>query len=335
MKGTSKGLRLAATDLSNHLGCHHSTALDLDVAHRERPVPDWQDPDTAVLQERGREHEAAYLDALTRMGLVVVDLRAVGDEDAVARTLTVMQEGADIVAQAGLQCGCWFGRADILRRTPTPSAFGDWSYEVYDCKLARHTKAGTILQLSLYSDLLGTAQGVLPADMHVVMPGEDFPTESYRVLDYGAYYRFVRAQLEACVAQPHGTLGTYPETSSARCDVCRWWQECDRTRRRDDHLSLVAGMTRLQQKQLCEWHTPTVAALAALPLPIQQRPNHGARESYERLREQARVQVMGRNEHRPVHELLPVINGQGLTRLPAPSSSDLFLDLEGDLFGDN
>jgi uncharacterized protein len=333
MKNTANGLRLAATDLSNHLGCHHSSALDLDVVRRERPLPDWQDPDTAVLQERGRQHEAAYLDELTRIGLVVVDLRAVGDEDAVAQTLTAMQDGADIIAQAGLQCGSWFGRADILRRTATPSAFGDWSYEVYDCKLARDTKAGTILQLSLYSDLLGTAQGLLPTNMHVVMPGEDFPTESHRVLDYGAYYRFVRAQLEACVAQPHGTLGTYPENSS-HCDVCRWWQECDRTRRRDDHLSLVAGITRLQQKQLCEWHAPTVASLAALPLPIQQRPNHGARESYERLREQARVQVTGRNEQRPVHELLPVVTDQGLSRLPAPSPEDLFFDLEGDPFAD-
>jgi uncharacterized protein len=332
MKDTGDGLRLAATDLSNHLGCHHSTALDLDVVRRERPAPDWQDPDTAVLQQRGREHEAAYLDALTRAGLVVVDLRGAGDQDAVAQTLAAMQGGADVIAQAGLQCECWFGRADILRRTTTPSAFGDWSYEVYDCKLARNTKAGTILQLSLYSDLLGAAQGVLPTSMHVVMPGEGFPTECHRVLDYGAYYRFVRAQLESCVAQPSGTLGTYPEGSSARCDVCRWWQECDRTRRRDDHLSLVAGMTRLQQKQLCEWHTPTVAALAALPLPIQHRPMHGARESYERLREQARVQVVGRNQQRPVHEPLPVLSNQGLSRLPAPSQGDLFFDLEGDPF---
>jgi uncharacterized protein len=116
------------------------------------------------------------------------------------------------------------------------------------------------------------------------------------------------------------------------CEVCRWWQECDRTRRRDDHLSLVAGITQVQQKQLHEWGVRTVASLAALPLPLQERPNHGAKESYERVREQARVQVQGRNEQRPVHELLPVINGQGLTRLPAPSPGDIFFDLEGDPF---
>jgi hypothetical protein len=48
-----------------------------------------------------------------------------------------------------LQTGQWFGRADVLQRVERPSKLGDWSYEVYDCKLARETKAETILQLSL------------------------------------------------------------------------------------------------------------------------------------------------------------------------------------------
>ncbi|MER8759869.1 ribonuclease H-like domain-containing protein [Mesorhizobium sp. M0976] len=34
----------------------------------------------------------------------------------------------------------------------------------------------------------------------------------------------------------------------------------------------------------------------------------------------------------PVHELLPIEQDQGLTRLPAPSLGDIFLDLEGDPF---
>ena len=331
MKLTPDGIRLAATDLSKYLGCHHVTTLDLDVVRDERPAPEWRDPDVVILQERGREHEAAYLESLRSTGLSIVDLGGTGDADAVGHTLAALHAGADVIAQAGLQCGSWFGRADVLRRVNTTSGLGDWSYEVYDCKLARHTKAGTILQLSFYSDLLGAVQGSVPENMHVVMPGEGFPTEFHRVLDYAAYYRFVRAQLETCVAQPPGTLATYPDRMQD-CEVCRWWQECDRTRRRDDHLSLVAGITQVQQKQLHEWDVRTVAALAALPLPLQARPNHGAKESYERMREQARVQVQGRTEQRPVHELLPITSGQGLTRLPAPCPGDIFFDLEGDPF---
>jgi uncharacterized protein len=42
--------------------------------------------------------------------------------------------------------------------------------------------------------------------------------------------------------------------------------------------------------------------------------------------------VQGRTEQRPVHELLLISGGQGLTRLPAPSPGDIFFDLEGDPF---
>ena len=331
MKSTADGLRIAATDLSNYVGCHHLTTLDLGVVHGEHPAPEWRDPDLVVLQERGDQHEAAYLVFLRASGNTIVDLRGTVDADSVAQTLTAMQRGVDVIAQAGLQQGRWFGRADILRRTESPSTLGAWSYEVYDCKLARETKAGTVLQLAFYSDLLGIAQGRVPERMHVVMPGDGFLIEPHCVLDYAAYYRFVREQLEGRMAQPTGAFGTYPDRRK-KCDECRWWQGCDQIRRQDDHLSLVAGITQVQQKQLRQWDVGTVAQLAALVLPLDRRPEHGSRESYERVREQARVQVLGRDEQRPVHELLPVAIGHGLTSLPEPSPGDLFFDLEGDPF---
>ena len=49
-------------------------------------------------------------------------------------------------------------------------------------------KAGTILQLCVYSYLLETIQGTRPAHMHVVTPGTNFAAESYRTDDFGAYY---------------------------------------------------------------------------------------------------------------------------------------------------
>src|SRR4030095_7010260 len=42
------------------------------------------------------------------------------------------------------------------------------------------------------------------------------------------------------------------------------------------------------------------------------------------------VQLQGRSEGRPVHELLPLSPDHGLSRLPAPSPGDIFLDLEVD-----
>ncbi len=70
-----------------------------------------------------------------------------------------------IIAQGALKIGRWGGRLDVLRRVEKPSAFGAWSYEVIDTKLARETKGNTVLQICLYSDLLADAQGLAPANL--------------------------------------------------------------------------------------------------------------------------------------------------------------------------
>jgi predicted RecB family nuclease len=329
MKAGNKTIRLSATDLSNHLACRHLTTLDLSVATGARPAPTWHSPDAWVLQQRGMEHETAYLSHLETQGISILNMREIGNDDhALAETIAAMKRGVEAIAQATLANGRWFGRADILRKVDRPSNLGPWSYEVYDCKLARETKAATILQLSQYSELIETIQGTLPESMYVVPPGETFQPEQYRVLDYAAYHRYVKARLESAVNEPSTT---YPEPAP-HCDVCRWRPACETERRNDDHLSLVAGISRLQRKQLRTWDTTTVAALARFPLPIPQRPEHGSRESYVRVREQARIQVAGREQQRPVHEILQITEEHGLALLPEPSPGDVFFDLEGDPF---
>jgi hypothetical protein len=117
------------------------------------------------------QHEKAYLNHLEAQGVSICDLRDLDDDTrAIAETVAAMEGGAEAIAQATLSNGRWFGRADVLRRVERTSRLGSWSYEVYDCKLARETKAATVLQLSLYSDLVEAAQGALPESMYVVPP---------------------------------------------------------------------------------------------------------------------------------------------------------------------
>jgi uncharacterized protein len=338
MKIVGRQIRLAGSDLSNHLACRHLTALDLQVARGERTAPDWAAPDLKVIQELGLRHEAAYLAHLSGQGLVVENLGTINhkeEERLLAETLTLMERGAKVIAQGALSDGEWFGRPDVLRRVETPSKRWKWSYEVVDTKLARETKATTILQLSLYSDLLSQIQGTLPEFLWVVPPGEGYRGEKYPVLEYAAYYRHVRKRLLTAVGEDAGRE-TYPEPVE-HCNVCRWFKECDQRRRSDDHLSLVAGIRRQQQDQFEVWNAETMAKLAVLPIPLKERPKHGSKAGYERVREQARVQVEGRTEKKLKHEaLLPPVEGMGFCRLPEPSEGDMFVDLEGDPFvGEN
>src|SRR3989475_11694889 len=334
MKIVGQQIRLAGSDLSNHLACRHLTTLELQVVRGERAAPDWADPDLAIILERGDRHEKDYLAHLAAQGLTVENLGHIDHKEEarlLAETLALMDRGAQAIAQGALSDGGWFGRPDVLRRVATPSKRWKWSYEVVDTKLARETKATTILQLSLYSELLAKIQGTVPEFLWVVPPGEGFAVEKYLVSEYASCSRFVMKRFRGAVGEG-ASKETYPEPVE-HCNVCRWFRECDARRRADDHLSLVAGIRRQQRDQFETWNAETMEKLAVLPIPLKERPKHGSKAGYERVREQARVQVEGRTEKKLKHELLlPVAEGMGFCRLPEPTADDVFVDLEGDPF---
>src|SRR5260370_18992850 len=118
MKLVTEQIRLAATDLSNHLACRHVTTLDLQVARGEKRAPDWAAPDLVVIRERGERHERAYLTYLKEeKKLRVENLAEIKDEkELLQETRRLMEQGADVIAQGALAGGEWFGRPDVLRR---------------------------------------------------------------------------------------------------------------------------------------------------------------------------------------------------------------------------
>lgn len=294
-------------------------------------MPHFQDAKLEALQERGFQHEEAFL-AHLRETKGVEAVRLPSDLDArsaVEKTELLMRQGADVIVQAPLAADTWLGRADVLVKIPTPSKLGNWSYEVIDTKLARETRAETILQLCLYAELVGKIQGHLPERIGVVTPASMVPTW-YRTNDYLAYFRRVKASLIAAVKNG-GSRDSYPDPVE-RCEVCRWAPECKRVWRNDDHLSLVAGITRSQRKELVGREIRQVTGLASLAVPLEFRPERGSKASYEKVRDQARLQVESRGLLVPAYELREAGPELGLCRLPPPSPGDIFFDIEGDHF---
>lgn len=333
MRIIESGLVLSASDVSRFLGCRHRTGLDLAVAVGELRPPSWVDPFMQVLRERGLEHEQHYTEELRAQGLETLDLAQHEGLTGVEPTVGAMRRGVPVILQGSLRRGSWFGRPDVLKRVEVPSAFGAWSYEVIDTKLALETRGGTVVQLVLYCQLLGEVQGRLPDRFHVVTPDPKSPIESFRLEEFAAYFRLIQGQLERTAVQaPEAiTAANYPEPVE-HCEACAWWRDCDRRRRADDHLSFVAGISRLQRRELEAIGVKTLAELATLPLPLTFKPPRGAIDTYVRARNQARVQLEGRTAGQPIHELLAFEPGKGLARLPEPSVGDVFLDLEGDPF---
>ena len=323
----------SATQLANFLACPHITTLERAEGAGEIRKPFFDDPGIDLLRALGLKHEQAYLNHLRDdQGLDVILIpQDLSWSRAAARTLQEMKRGAAAIYQATLieaERHGRGGRADFLIRVDKPGAFGFWSYEVVETKLARSTRATAVIQLCFYSDLLSRIQGIVPELMHVVLGGTTIP-EKFQFNRYAAYFRRVSRDFDEALDI---RATTYPEPVD-HCRICAWSVYCDAQWRLDDHLSLVAGITRNQRKALVERNICTVAGLAELAVPVTPRFERIGEKALHNIREQARIQVQGRIEGRMLHELLePVEAGKGLLTLPVPSPGDMFLDFESDPF---
>ena len=269
---------VSATDLVGFLECDHLATLELGKVQGLWDKPHHRkDPELELLRERGIEHEQRFLERRRAAGQTIVDLRsepttersAAALETAQAATLAAMRSGADVIYQATLFDGRWLGYADFLLSVERPSALGSWSYEVADTKLARAVKGGALLQVCVYSDLLERLQGFAPEHVHVVTG--DGITHTERLDDYAAFYRSVKRRFEAevfggatAIARDAATAGTYPDPVD-HCRVCTWYPICADRRRADDHLSIVAGMSRAATERSDRGEVPTRRSLATLP----------------------------------------------------------------------
>jgi predicted RecB family nuclease len=329
-------LVLSASDLINFLECEHLTWLDLEQALGRLDAEPKRADTADLVARKGDEHEARHLQQLRdQFGdpLVEVDTEDISYQGLVAaaeQTKGAMAAGAPVIFQATFLADGWRGHADFLERVESPSNLGDWSYEVVDTKLARSVKPYFIVQLCLYSEFVAGIQGTEPEQMHVILgTGE---RKSFQLTDFGAYYRRMRRHFRTELE--NGIAASYPDPVP-HCGLCRWSDLCDARRTDDDHLSLVARLGRPQTATLNAAGVTTVAELAQLG-PEKCPPGMG-QSTFDRLRQQARLQVDQRNTNQLSYELLepdldPEKPRRGFALLPRPSAGDVFFDIEGDPF---
>ncbi|HLF24034.1 MAG TPA: TM0106 family RecB-like putative nuclease, partial [Burkholderiales bacterium] len=238
-----------------------------------------------------------------------------------------MEAGADVIYQAAFEHDGWVGYADFLFRVATPSRLGDWSYEVADAKLAHSVKPYHVLQLCFYSEQVARIQELPPAQMHVMLGNGR--NESLPIADYAAYYRSVRARF---IDELRSPPATYP-VPCPHCSVCRWNDRCTAQRERDDHLSLVANISRGQIKRFKAAEIATMKTLASQTSPLRVKGIGDA--TAERLRSQAELQIYRRETGAHRYEILPPDGPhRGFALLPLPSAGDIFFDMEGNPFAE-
>jgi uncharacterized protein len=323
MQRIDNRLVFSPSDLNHFLECEHLIQLDRQRHPSAPRAP--RDAHADLLAEKGAEHERAWLDRFRADGKSIVTIESDGrDRDWAAdaeRTRAAMRSGAGVIYQAVFADDEWHGVSDFLVRIERPSTLGDWSYEAWDTKLARHTKPYFVLQLCFYSERLARLQGVTPEEMVVVLGTGELDRLLY--WEFDAYYRSVRRRF---VDAASADRVSYPYPV-AHCAMCEYTADCERRWDEDDHLSRVAHMTRDQVQHLNEAGILTVEDLSTIE--STRRIGIGA-VAIERLRHQAALQTEHRRTGVHRYDLLPVDERTGFRLLPTPSQGDVFFDMEGD-----
>jgi len=280
---------------------------------------------TALLQQRGLQHEAAYLQQLRQQYTSVVEIEHRDLATAAELTRQAMQAGAEIIYQATFLNGQRAGHADFLRRVVQPSRLGDWSYEVIDTKLAGQVRVDFLLQLAFYSDLLAQEQGVLPQQLHVVLGQQQ--QASVALHRVWAYYQLHQAEFLRQIGQL-ADQDLYPVPCAA-CQYCSLQSSCEQRWQADQHLNRLAGIS---QAHITKLHAAGIGSIPDLAHWSADQPIKGiAGESLARLVHQAQLQHQAQQTGRAYVEVLPIEQAsRGFGLLPTPSPQDLYFDMEGD-----
>ncbi len=277
--------------------------------------------DEELVCRSGEDHEARILDSFCSERDVAIINRS---GNPFRETIAAMRQGREVIYQARLILEPFAGWADFLIRVPGVSEFGNWQYEVWDTKLARSMKPYFAIQLCCYAEMLEALQGRLPEQAGVILgTGERKPL---RVSDYYFYYRSIK---RAFLEQQESFERDMPPEFPGRADYGHWTSYVTGILEAREDLSFVAN---IRSGQIAKLVTAGIATMKELTTSTRQAIPGMARDTFERLRSQARLQLSSVPGEPPPYELLPEPpegQRQGFGLMPLPSANDIAFDIEG------
>ncbi|MFJ4998053.1 TM0106 family RecB-like putative nuclease [Microbacterium sp. NPDC088619] len=321
----------SASDLKAAAECEFAWCRAIDA--KLGRVPAVEEPEDATLARAallGDVHEqnvlARYIDDLGDDRVHRVEKVSSVDAEALAAAVdeTVRALGSDaiVVFQAAFATPEFVGFADFLKRDD------DGRWRVQDSKLARKARVTALMQLAAYVDQLDRL-GIPRSDEVDLILG-DGTLSTHAVDDLLPLFQVRRARLRALIADRRiddGSAGAALAWGDDRGDLevvaCGRCATCEEQVIAHRDLLMVARMRPVQRARLRAAGIETIDALAAASIP----PVGMNTDSFETLRDQARLQIRADAEGAPTYD---VHYAAAIHTLPVPSHGDIFFDFEGD-----
>ena len=323
MKIKNKKFLTSPSDLNNFVSCKYLIKNEIKFLNKEIRRNE-ESIDQKLWKEFGIKHEKKHFDLLKKYYKKNISIKQdLTEEERYKKTIEAVKKGYDLIYHAYLMDGDFRGEADFLIKVNTASELGDFSYEVYDTKITRKPKPRHIYQITAYSHMLSTIQGILPERMYLI-DGDDI-THQYKIKEFIDFYHYTKKNFDKFLKNIVKEK-VYPEKCS-HCNFCDYTDECEKIWTEDNYINQVAKINRSQIEKLKKIGINTVKKLAsANPEKIKVKINKQA--LIDRI-SQAQLQEEKRETGKSKYIILDPDKGKGFYKLPKPDDGDLFFDIEG------
>lgn len=288
--------------------------------------PDNTDEFVKIQQNKGDKHEKNFLEKLQNVTIIA------RDNDSYINTKNAMNlQNNKIIYQAHLKSNNqtkdptqFSGYADFLFQVDGNSNLGTWHYEPWDTKLALKPKPYFIVQLCCYAEMLESTQGKKPKSIHVV-----FGNNSEQSFDLENYFYYYQQLKTAFLNQQENFNPLQRPPIDGLQNYGRWTSQAETILTEQNHLSLVANITKSQIKKLIKHGILTLKELAFFN---GKKPDEITSSTFITLKKQAQLQLQSIGKEKPEYEIITQkseLAKTGLFQLPPGSNDDIYFDIEG------
>lgn len=276
---------------------------------------------------KGNEFEDEYLRELQKKYKKVIDLKKdkKSSKDEIAKqTIKYMKEGYEVIRGGYFIDNNWKGEFDFLEiNRNIKSKLGDYSYEVLDTKNTTKVKPDHIFQVAIYAELLEKVQGIQSKNFYIVL--KQMKKEGMKLNSVSDFVQMQKKKFEKFIETDIDKVK--PEKCSY-CPRCPWEETCKNIWKEKDSLDQMWGMRKDTRKALQKLNIDTVLKLSEQK--IDKVYGDINIETSRKFIKFAKLIVKERKTKKPEYELIEDNEDliKGLRRLPKPSKSDLFFDIE-------
>jgi uncharacterized protein len=332
---------LSPRDLIAELECNHRLNLEWSAITGliEKPKEE-NDPGLQLIIDNGRAHEDNLLKKHQKEGRVIsieepgTSLEKI--QAAAEKTIQSSKEEYDVIHQAVLFTGDFLGYADflVLKKDEKGNPLRDKEnrpiYEPVDAKSARIAKRAAVLQVASYARAMVQLGMAFPLEVHLWLAGDaEWSAATADLIDLAEEFE----------NRARARITGYKEINSPNwaapreaCVRCQWKEHCATGRVKDRDLSLIYGIRSTTRTALIEGGIKTIDDMSkATDEQRKSLKKNVSKETFEKLREQAKIQIKGEGSTTPIFELR---DPEALRVIPASSEGDIWFDMEGDPYSD-